>query len=84
MIGENGGVIQVGYDSKPVVLADIEECKKASDFFKKHFPDMEQLDARYRMSELAFRRTIDLDKARELLAKEYPGLEIWTRSSPCT
>jgi phosphoglycolate phosphatase (TIGR01487 family) len=77
MIGENGGVIQVGYDSKPVVLADIEECKRAAAVLQKHFPGMEQLDTRYRMSELAFRRgTLDPEEARGLLEKEYPGLEI--------
>ena len=59
MIGENGGVVQAGYDSKPLVLADIEECKRAAAVLQKHFPGLEQLDARYRMSELAFRRTID-------------------------
>jgi hypothetical protein len=76
MIGENGGVIQAGYDSKPLVLADIEECRGAAAMLKKYFPGMEQLDDRYRMSELAFRRTIDLEKASEVLEKEYPGLEI--------
>ena len=76
MIGENGGVIQVGYDAKPMVLADIDECKRASEYLKKYFPDLEPLDARYRLSEMAFRRTVDLRKTRELLAKEYPDLEI--------
>lgn len=76
MIGENGGVIQAGYDSKPVMLADIEECRRAAAMLQKHFPHMEQLDARYRMSELALRRTIDVQEASELLEKEYPNLEI--------
>jgi phosphoglycolate phosphatase (TIGR01487 family) len=76
MIGENGGVIQVGYDAKPMVLADIDECKRASDFLKGYFPDLEPLDARYRLSEMAIRRTVDLEKARKLLAREYPDLEI--------
>lgn len=76
MIGETGGVIQVGYDSKPMVLADIGECRRAADMLLRHFPMMEQLDARYRMSELAFRRTIDVMKAGELLESEFPGLEI--------
>jgi phosphoglycolate phosphatase (TIGR01487 family) len=77
MIGENGGVIQAGYDSRPVVLADIEECRRAASALQKRFPGMEQLDARYRMSELAFRRgTLDLDEARDFLAREWPGLEI--------
>ncbi|BAI63047.1 phosphoglycolate phosphatase [Methanocella paludicola SANAE] len=76
MIAETGGVIQVGYDAKPSVLADIEECRRAAALLLKEFPGLEQLDARYRMSELAFRRNVDLEKARALLAKYYPDLEI--------
>jgi len=76
MIGETGGVIQAGYDSKPVVLADIEECRRAAVLLQEHFPALEQLDARYRMSELAFRRTIDVESASELIEKKFPGLEI--------
>jgi len=76
MIGETGGVIQVGYDSKPVILADIEQCRQAATVLQQHFPGMEQLDARYRLSELAFRRTVDVDKAREILDKAFPELEI--------
>jgi phosphoglycolate phosphatase (TIGR01487 family) len=76
MIGETGGVIQVGYDSKPVVLADIAECRRAAEALQKHFPGLEELDARYRMSELAFRRTVDLDKARAILDDGFPDLEI--------
>ena len=76
MIGETGGVIQVGYDAKPLVLADIEECRRAAGLLEEHIPGMEQLDARYRMSELAFRRNIDLEKARKLLQANYPDLEI--------
>jgi len=76
MIGETGGVIQSGYDSSPVVLADIEECRRAAAMLKEYFPGMEQLDARYRMSELAFRRNIDVAAAGKLLEEKYPGLEI--------
>jgi phosphoglycolate phosphatase (TIGR01487 family) len=76
IIGENGGVVQVGYDSKEIVLADIEECRRAADYLGKYFPGMESLDARYRRSEMAFRRNIDLERARSLLAEKYPDLEI--------
>jgi len=41
-----------------------------------HFPGLEQLDARYRLSELAFRRTIDVERARKILDEEFPGLEV--------
>ncbi len=77
MIGENGGVVQAGYDAKPLVLADIEECKRAAAVLQGYFPSMELLDTRYRMSELALRRgTLDLEKAREIIKKEFPELEI--------
>ena len=38
MIGETGGVIQVGYDSSPVVLADIEECRQSRGHAQETFP----------------------------------------------
>ena len=76
MIGETGGVIQIGYDAKPVILADIEQCRRAAAVLQENFPGLEQLDARYRLSELAFRRTIDLEKARAILSGDFPELEI--------
>lgn len=76
MIGENGGVVQIGYDSPPVVFADIEECRRAASFLKRQFPGLEQLDARYRLSELAFRRTVDVNELRGAIEREYPALEV--------
>jgi phosphoglycolate phosphatase len=76
MIGENGGVVQAGYDAKPMVLADIEPCRLARDVLRKEFPNLEPLDETYRKSELAFRRNIDLAKAKHIVAEQYPGLEI--------
>ncbi|AFC99407.1 sucrose-phosphate phosphatase-like hydrolase, Archaeal [Methanocella conradii HZ254] len=76
MIGENGGVVQVGYDSPPVVFADIEECRRAAALLQRRFPGLEQLDARYRLSELAFRRTVDANELRAALDMEYPSLEV--------
>ena len=76
VIGENGGVVQAGYDAHPLVLADIDECRRARDFLIKEFPDLESLDETYRKSELAFRRGIDLEKAKSLIAEHYPGLEM--------
>ena len=51
-------------------------CRQAAALLQQHFPDMEQLDARYRMSELAFRRTVDVEKVRAMLDKAFPELEI--------
>lgn len=76
MIAENGGVVLAGFDSKAIVLADIEECRGARDLLREHFRELESLDELYRKSELAFRRNIDLEKARDIIARGYPGLEI--------
>ncbi len=76
MIGENGGVVQAGYDAKPIVLADIGQCRLARDVLRKEFPGLEPLDETYRKSELAFRRNIDLAKARRIVAEQFPELEI--------
>lgn len=76
MIGENGGVVQAGYDAKPVILADIEQCRLARDVLRNEFPNLEPLDETYRKSELAFRRNIDLGKAKHIVAEHFPELEI--------
>jgi phosphoglycolate phosphatase (TIGR01487 family) len=76
MIGENGGVVLAGFDAKALVLADIEECRRGRDTLKEYFPGLESLDETYRKSELAFRRGIDLDRARSIIAEHFPDLEI--------
>jgi len=76
MIGENGGVVLAGYDAKAIVLADIEPCRLARDILRREFPGLETLDETYRKSELAFRRGIDLEKARRIVAEQFPELEI--------
>jgi phosphoglycolate phosphatase len=75
MIGENGGVVLSGFDSIPIVLADIEECRRARDEMSGVF-NLESLDESYRKSELAFRRNIDLPGVRAFVAERYPGLEV--------
>ncbi len=34
MIGENGGVVQAGFDARAIVLADIEQCRLARDILE--------------------------------------------------
>ena len=46
------------------------------DVLQKEFPELEPLDETYRKSELAFRRNIDLAKAKRIVAEHFPGLEI--------
>ncbi|WP_369424170.1 phosphoglycolate phosphatase [Methanooceanicella nereidis] len=76
MIGENGGVILVGYDSEPMVLADIGRCRQARDLLMKEFPGLTPLDEAYRKSELAFRRNIDVERAKSLVSEKFSDLEI--------
>jgi phosphoglycolate phosphatase (TIGR01487 family) len=76
MIGENGGVVLAGFDAKAIVLADIEQCRLARAILRKEFSNLEPLDETYRKSELAFRRNIDVEKARCIVAESYPELEI--------
>ena len=76
MIGENGGVVLAGFDAKAIVLADIEQPRLARDLLRRQFPALEPLDETYRKSELAFRRTIDVDAARRIVAENFPELEI--------
>ncbi len=76
MIGENGGVVLAGFDAKAIVLADIGRCRQARGVLKKEFPELEPLDEIYRKSELAFRRNIDVGKARRIMAEQFPELEI--------
>ncbi|HEY3273286.1 MAG TPA: phosphoglycolate phosphatase [Methanocella sp.] len=76
MIGENGGVVLAGFDAKAIVLADIEPCRQALDLLKSEFPQLDALDLAYRKSELAFRRNIDLAKAKRIVAENFPDLEI--------
>jgi phosphoglycolate phosphatase (TIGR01487 family) len=68
--------VLAGYDAKAIVLADIEECRLARDVLRKEFPNLEPLDEIYRRSELAFRRNIDLTKAKRIIAEQFPELEI--------
>ena len=49
---------------------------RALGLLKREFPQLEALDIAYRKSELAFRRNLDLAKARRIVAEHYPGLEI--------
>jgi hydroxymethylpyrimidine pyrophosphatase-like HAD family hydrolase len=46
------------------------------DLLKSEFPQLEALDVAYRKSELAFRRNIDLAKAKGIVAEQFPELEI--------
>ncbi len=73
VIAENGGVVECGvvdYD-----MAHIKECEEAFEFLSRHFA-LERLDAEYRKTEIGLRRNFDVGKARQMLMKEFPELDI--------
>jgi phosphoglycolate phosphatase (TIGR01487 family) len=73
VIAENGGVVECGvvdYD-----MAHINECEEAFEFLSRHFT-LERLDAEYRKTEIGLRRNFDVEKARQMLMKEFPELDI--------
>ena len=75
VIAENGGVVAVGYDSKPFVSDKLEECKKAFLYLSKHY-DLTKLDPELRKTEIALRRDFDIEKARKLLSTQGFGVEL--------
>ncbi|VVB90667.1 Phosphoglycolate phosphatase [uncultured archaeon] len=73
VIAENGGIVECGvvdYD-----MAHIKECEEAFEFLSRHFA-LERLDAEYRKTEIGLRRNFDVEKARQMLMKEFPELDI--------
>ncbi len=73
VIAENGGVVECGmvdYD-----MAHIKECEEAFEFLSRHFA-LERLDAENRKTEIGLRRNFDVEKARQMLMKEFPELDI--------
>jgi phosphoglycolate phosphatase len=76
MIGENGGVILNGFDSDPIVLADVSICRSAYQSLSKDFPELEISDSSDRFSEIAFRRNMEVEPLKKFLSIYYPQLEI--------
>ena len=75
VIAENGGVVAVGYDSKPFVSDYIEECENVFLYLSKHY-NLTKLDSELRKTEIALRRDFDINEARELLKTQGFGVEL--------
>ncbi len=73
VIAENGGVVECGVVEHD--MAHIKECEEAFEFLSRHFA-LERLDAEYRKTEIGMRRNFDVEKARQMLMKEFPELDI--------
>lgn len=73
VIAENGGIVECGvvdYD-----MAHIKKCEEAFEFLSRHFT-LERLDAENRKTEIGLRRNFDVEKAGQMLMKEFPELDL--------
>ncbi|SNQ61710.1 Phosphoglycolate phosphatase [Candidatus Methanoperedens nitroreducens] len=73
VIAENGGIVECGvvdYD-----MAHIKKCEEAFEFLSRHFT-LERLDAENRKTEIGLRRNLDVEKAGQMLMKEFPELDL--------
>jgi hypothetical protein len=65
IVSENGGFIQT--KKKNLVLGDIEKCKPAYDFLKSKYNIEKTEFSNIRLSEIAIKRTIDVNIVKETL-----------------
>jgi len=72
MIAENGGVISSGFDGPVHIKGDRPRCADVLEMLRSHF-ELEELDASYRLSDVALRRNFDVEAARHILTDEGIG-----------
>lgn len=65
IVGENGGVIQT--QKKTQTIGNIEKCKPAYEYLKSRYPVEKVEFSDQRISEIAIRRTIDVNVVKETL-----------------
>ncbi|MEN4007151.1 MAG: phosphoglycolate phosphatase [Methanobacteriaceae archaeon] len=63
IVGENGGVIQTR--KRTQIIGKIEKCRPAYEFLKSKYPVEKVEFSDQRISEIAIRRTIDVDTVKE-------------------
>lgn len=70
-IAENGGVFRVGYTGVPRVTGDHAAVRKALEavqaYFRARGTELDLYSPQYRLSDLAFARTVPADEVREVL-----------------
>jgi len=66
IVAENGGVVKLSYDGDEIILGDKSLCIRAYNHLKK-FLDIDMVDMRYRLSEVALRSGFNTEKAKEIL-----------------
>jgi len=72
IICENGGVVRIKYDQPEIVLGNKNLCIKAAKFLERFFKII-YLDLEDRKSEVCIKRNFPIEKAKELLNKEFRG-----------
>lgn len=70
-IAENGGVYRIGYTGTPRVMGDHAAVRKALEVVQAHFrargKELDLYSPQYRLSDLAFARTVPAEEVREVL-----------------
>ncbi len=66
LVAENGGVLQ--FRGKTLVLGDIEKCKDAYSYLKSKIHVEKVEFSEQRVSEIAIKRKVDVDRVKEILA----------------
>ena len=74
-IAENGGVFRIGYDGTPRITGDHAAARKALEAVQDHFRgkgrELNLYSPQYRLSDLAFARTVPADEVRAVL-RDHP------------
>lgn len=75
VIGENGGVLQLAFDTNPYISDSIEECEAAFDLLSSNF-DLVRLDSHLRKTEITLRRSVPVEELQETLSGSNYNVEI--------
>ncbi|MDK2891962.1 phosphoglycolate phosphatase [Methanohalophilus sp.] len=75
VISENGGVLQLAFDTKPYISDNIEECEAAFDLLSSKY-DLVRLDPFLRKTEITIQRGIPVEELQEALSGSNYNVEI--------
>ena len=75
VISENGGVLQLAFDTNPYVSNNIDECEAAFDLLSSEF-DLVRLDSNLRKTEITLRRNVPVAELKESLSNSGYNVEI--------
>jgi len=75
VISENGGVLQLAFDTKPYVSDNIEECEVAFDLLSSEF-DLVRLDSHLRKTEITLRSNVSVEELQKSILESHLNVEI--------